>query len=156
MKESIRMGTKFDFDAALKQMNAAAASGQFIAMKQRKGQPIFNLADLCGAKSQTAQLLRLFLIERGITRDDLRAKHHERRVADGMPANNISSDYNNIKRNISSQEPTLYYLQGLLYILGYDLTKLQLTVTDRVSGEVTTISTDDVKRILAPDTDKKK
>ena len=104
------MGTKFDFDAALKQMNAAAASGQFIAMKQRKGQPIFNLADLCGAKSQTAQLLRLFLIERGITWDDLRAKHHERRVADGMPANNISSDYNNIKRNISSQEPTLYYL----------------------------------------------
>ena len=73
-----------------------------------------------------------------------------------MPANNISSDYNNIKRNISSQEPTLYYLQGLLYILGYDLTKLQLTVTDRVSGEVTTISTDDVKRILSPDTDKKK
>lgn len=137
-------------NAALSDLSAdpQAQTGAFMTAKARQIAPIFTDADLRVPASMLARILRLFLIERGISLVEFRNMHREWCLRNNTAPSAISSSYGNIKNQLDSKTATPDFLTKIFDIMGYDVNGIEFTVTNRNTGELSTIGTKDVELYL--------
>ena len=113
-----------------------------------QGTPIFTVEDLRTTVRPLAQLVRLFMIREGITKEKFAMFHRSMAMRTYMSTNNINYDRNNMSRAMTCQDVTWGFLEKLLGICNFDLVDVTLTLSNRETGEVSTISKSDVQELI--------
>ena len=113
-----------------------------------QGTPIFTVEDLRTTVRPLAQLVRLLMIREGITKEKFTMLHRNMASRTYMATNNINYDRNNTGRAMACQDVTWGFLEKLLGICNFDLVDVTLTLANRETGEVTTISKSDVQELI--------
>lgn len=132
-------------------MLATIDSSQFdqvVKGSPNNGRPIFTINDLRTTVRPLAQLVRLLMIRNGITEEKFRMFHRNMAMQTCMAANNINYDRNNTWRAMTQQDVTWCFLEKLLSVCNFDLVDISLTLVNRETGEVSTISKSDVQELI--------
>lgn len=121
---------------------------QVVQASPSQGKPIFTINDLRTTVRPLAQIVRLLMIREGITEEKFRMYHRNMALQTYMATNNINYDRNNMSRAMTQQDVTWCFLEKLLAVCNYDLVDVTLTLSNRETGEVTTISKSDVQELV--------
>lgn len=121
---------------------------QVVKDAQNSGTPLFTVNDLRTTTHPLAQIVRLLLIRNNITREKFEALHRKMGMQTYMSANNMNYERNNMRRALAQGDITWNFLEKLLVVCGFDLTDVTLTLSNRETGEITTISRSDVQDLI--------
>lgn len=113
-----------------------------------QGVPIFIVDDLRTTNDPLTLLLRGIVIKLGITKEGFEANHRKTATQAYMSVNNMNYERNNMRRSMFSPEVTSKFFYKFLTAMSLDIVDMSITVNVQETGEVVTISLNDIKKVI--------
>lgn len=110
--------------------------------------PMATVEDLRATNQPLAQIARLFMIKKDLTREKFDCLFEQYADDTYMSSSDKTSNRNNIKRSLAQPSITYRMFERLLLICQYAIVDLAVTVRNQETSEVVTLSLKDVQQML--------
>lgn len=110
--------------------------------------PMFTVEDLRTTSQPLAQIARLFLIKKGVTKERFDFLFKQYAQDTYMSTQDMTSNRNNMRRSLHQPAMTYRTLERLLLICKFAVVDLAVTVRNQETGEVITLALDDVRHMV--------
>ena len=121
---------------------------QVVQTAQKAGTPIFTTNDLRTTQHPLAQMIRMLVIRENITKETFEDKHRAMALQTCMTTNNMNYERNNMRRALIQPDITWNFLEKFLTVCGFDIIDVTVLLSNRQTGEVSTLKRSDVQDII--------